>query len=332
MTELQVASPVASLMARGRITDDDVIALRREIFADGIVSPGEAEALFALHGACSEHCDAWRVFFLEALTDYLVHQETPAGHVSQQNADWLVAATSKDGVVRTPLELELLVTVLDKAQSSPSNLSAFALEQVALAVVDGHGPLIGQGAARGVVDRAEVEMLRRILHAFGGEGNVAITRAEAECLFRINDNTIESLNDPSWNDLFVKAVANFVLCSSGYEAPSRTEALRREEFLDEASPGIGGFFARMLSGGLVGILGAYSASDALEAGFADRNLAEEEERLAASAVTGDEVLWLAERIRSDQIVRDNERALLVFIRDSASSIHPDMKLLLDSVA
>ena len=119
-----------------------------------------------------------------------------------------------------------------------------------IAIVDGKGSL-GQGreTATGVVDRAEVDLLRRILHACGGDGNIAITRAEAEALFRINDATCEEMNDAAWNELFVKAIANFVLSASGYEPPSRAEALRREAFFENADADIGGFFARMVSGG-----------------------------------------------------------------------------------
>ena len=61
-------------------------------------------------------------------------------------------------------------------------------EQVAHAVVDGKGPLMLGGAlVPGLVAKAEVDLLRRILYAYGGDGNIAITRAEAEVLFRINE-------------------------------------------------------------------------------------------------------------------------------------------------
>ena len=81
------------------------------------------------------------------------------------------------------------------------------------------------------------------------------------------------MNDAGWNELFVKAIANFVLSASGYEPPSRAEALRREAFFENADADIGGFFARMVSGGASGILDAYDEPDGLEQEFADRNRA-----------------------------------------------------------
>ncbi|TGR90030.1 hypothetical protein EN834_36365, partial [bacterium M00.F.Ca.ET.191.01.1.1] len=95
-------------------------------------------------------------------------------------------------------------------------------------------------------------------------GNIAITRAEADVLFRINESTAVASNDPSWNELFVKAIANFVMCSAGYEAPTRDVALRQENFLDAGEPNIGGFFGRMVSGGLAGIMEAYRSPDDIE--------------------------------------------------------------------
>ena len=101
-------------------------------------------------------------------------------------------------------------------------------------MIDGKGPLmLGGDLVPGLIAKAEVDLLRRILYAYGGDGNIAITRAEAEMLFKINERTAAASNDPSWNDLFVKAIANFVMCSAGYEAPTREEALRRDSFFEQ---------------------------------------------------------------------------------------------------
>ena len=92
----------------------------------------------------------------------------------------------------------------------------------------------------GVVMDSDVEVLRRIIYAFGGDGNISITRHEAEMLFMINDATVGAENAESWQDLFVKTIANCVLTASGYMAPSREQALAREAWLDrrgDLSPG-----------------------------------------------------------------------------------------------
>ena len=66
-----------------------------------------------------------------------------------------------------------------------------------------------------------LELLRRMLYAFGGDGNVAVTRAEAEVLFDINDATADAEPNPAWTDLFVKAIANVVMAASGQQPPNQ---------------------------------------------------------------------------------------------------------------
>ncbi|MEW6633655.1 MAG: hypothetical protein AB1440_22520 [Pseudomonadota bacterium] len=334
MGELIMSAPVAGLTSKNRINADDVTMLRREVFADGVVTRGEAEALFALDQTAREKCQEWAPFFVEAVTDYIVHQEKPEGYISQDNADWLVRAISRDGMVDSRTELELLVHVLEEAKSSPSQLSAYALEQVAHAVIDGKGPLMrGGGLAPGKVTRAEVDLLRRILYAYGGDGNIAITKAEAEILFRINDQTEAADNDPSWNDLFVKAIANYVMCSAGYEPPTREAALRHENFLDEAAPTLGGFFSRMVSGGLAGILEAYQSPGDIEAEWEAKNRAAEALARRAETIDAGEARWLAEHVGDGKRpLRDNERALLTLIKHASPEIHPALRPLLDKVA
>lgn len=333
MGELIMTAPVAGLTSKNRITAEDVTMLRREVFADGVVTRGEAEALFALDATARDKCQEWPIFFVEAVTDYIVHREKPAGYISEENAAWLIRAISRDGMVDSRTELELLIHALEEAKSSPDRLSAYALEQVANAVVDGKGPLMAGGKLEpGRVSCGEVDLLRRVLYAYGGDGNIAITQAEAEVLFRINEATANADNDPSWNELFVKALANFLMCSTGYEAPTRAVALRQENFVERAGPDIGGFFGRMVSGGLAAILEAYRSPGDVEAEWESRNRATEALARRAETIDAGEAKWLVERIGKDRPLNANERALLALIRHASPEIHPALKPLLDKVA
>ncbi|TPN33086.1 hypothetical protein FKO01_12960 [Mesorhizobium sp. B2-3-3] len=333
MGELIMSAPVAGLTSKISIAPEDVVMLRRDVFADGVVTRGEAEALFALDQTARNKCAEWAPFFVEAVTDYIVHQERPEGYISQDNADWLIRTISRDGMVDRGTELELLVHVLEEAKSSPGRLCVYALEQVAHAVIDGKGPLMLGGAlVPGLIAKAEVELLRRILYAHGGDGNIAITRGEAEVLFRINEQTAHANNDPSWNELFVKAIANFVMCSAGYEAPTRDVALRQESFLDQADPEIGGFFSRMVSGGLVGIIEAYRSPDDIEAEWEAKNRAAEAFARRAETIDAGEAKWLVEHIGLNRPLYENERALLTLIKHASPEIHPALKPLLEKVA
>ncbi|MGH6923017.1 MAG: hypothetical protein ACRED5_04530 [Propylenella sp.] len=329
---MYIRDVVADAVASKRVTAGDVTELRRAVYHDGAAEAGEVERLFKIDEAAEERDPSWPEFFVEAVTDYLVEQVEPHGYLSEANADWLIARIGSDGVVKTATELELLVKVMERAKSSPERLVSFALKQVKKAVVNGEGPLARGGELTpGHINRPEVELIRRILYAFGGDGNVAITQSEAEVLFDINDHTAEAENDPSWSDLFVKAVANFMMAASGYSVPTRHEALRREAWLDSPSGGVGDFFSRMAAGGLRGVLDAYRRPGT-EAAWAERNGRTNAAIASAEVVTAEEAEWLSRRIGRDGTLHANEKALLRFIRDEAPSVHPSLQSLIAKAA
>ena len=328
--------------------------MRRVVYKDGEVDPSELDTIFALDEAAERRDPEWVHLIVEATVDFLVHQQEPRGYVDEAKAQWLIERISRDSEVKTDSELEVLVKVLEAAKSSPASLSAFALQQVKNAVVHGSGPVaerrkllvedredaplrmdldpksLGGELTPGTIGAPEVKLLRRILYAFGGKGGVAVTRAEAEVLFDINDAVRGADNDPGWTDLFAKALANTVMAASGYTPPAREVALRREAWLDQESGGVGDFFGRMLSGGLGGILDAYRAPSAN--GWEKRNASLNAEISASEVINADEAEWLAERIRKDGVVCETEIALLKFIAEESPDIHPSLKPLIDKVA
>src|SRR5262249_6725702 len=128
MSELELAGPLACLAKQGCISADDVRRLRMHIFKDGLVSRDEAEQLFALHAENPEQCQEWEAFFIEAIVGHVVHQERPAGYISEDAASWLIRAVSRGAVVGSAIEMELVVAGLEQAKASPVKLSAFALD------------------------------------------------------------------------------------------------------------------------------------------------------------------------------------------------------------
>ena len=345
---------MAQVSATKHLTGEHALDLRRAIYKDDKVDPAELDSLFALDEAAERRDPEWVRPFTEAVVDFLVHQEEPKGYVDEANAKWLTDRIARDNVVKTGSELEALIKVLEAAKSSPESLSAFALQQVRSAVISGEGPIaehrklivedredaplrmsldpnsLGGELTPGRVGVAEVKLLRRVLYAFGGDGGVAVSRAEAEVLFDINDATEGADNDPAWTDLFAKALANTVMATSGYVVPSRDVALRQEEWLETDTGGVGDFFTRMLTGGLSGILTAYRdpSSDA----WKQRNAEMDASIRAAEVVDDGEAEWLVKRIRRDGTVSAAEIALLKFIAQESPKIHPSLKPLIELAA
>jgi hypothetical protein len=324
--------PIAEIKARGSIKDADVLKLRRSYYADGEITPDEAEIIFALNDACPVQDPGWADCFVETITDYIVDQAKPEGYLTTDNADWLIARISKDGRIETKTEMELLVSVLDKARWAPQSLVRFALEQVKNAVIHGAGPLrSGKMLEPGVVTEGDVDLLRRILYSFGGDGNLAITQPEADILFDIDAATADADNHPSWGDLFVKAIANSVMASSGYATPPREEALARDAWLDRRGDlSLDKIVAGMASS-IKGVFAGYEEQSDEEKAIA-RLEQQKIEIVTNEAVTAVEASWLAGRIGRDGMVSPNEKALLMFLKAESPSIHPSLQALVDKAA
>jgi hypothetical protein len=327
------AVSVAEITARGSIKDADVLKLRRGYYDDGRITAEEADVLFALNDACPVQDPAWADCFIEAITDYIVDQARPEGYLTADNADWLIARISKDGRVESKTEMELAVGVLDKARWAPQSLVRFALDQVRDAVIDGSGPLrSGKLLAPGLVTEADVDLLRRILYAFGGDGNIAVTQPEAEILFDIDAATAGADNHPAWGDLFVKAIANCVMAASGYATPSRQEALAQDAWLDRRGDlSLDKVAGMVLAGGLKGLFGFYREQTAEERAIA-RLTQQKIEIVTNEAVTMPEAEWLTRSIGRHELFTPNERALLMFLKAESPSIHPSLQALVDKVA
>ena len=225
--------------------------------------------------------------------------------------------------VRVDSEIELLVHILETAEQTPPALGAFALHAVKAVVLTGGETLRGGRLTPGVIGRPAVELLRRVLYAAGGDGNVAITRAEAEVLFDLNDATRNAVNDPAWTDLFAKALAACVMTVSGYQPVSRDQAVREQAWLTGKPEGVGNFLGRMFGKGW----GAAVSYDPLSE-IAAYNAAEGRALASAEKIDGEEAAWLMKRIGKGGVYDAAEQALIDFLRREAPRIDPALQLLL----
>jgi hypothetical protein len=109
----------AALVAMERLRAvnlETVRNLRREVFADGVVSREEADALFDLERAARPEAEEWGEFFVETIVDYLLWQQRPSGVLNEAQAEWLIAQVDR---TRTLAAFAVLVAVLEEAHRTP---------------------------------------------------------------------------------------------------------------------------------------------------------------------------------------------------------------------
>jgi hypothetical protein len=305
---------LVEMMERGSVKDADVLRLTQAIDRNGGISQAEANCLLALHKDCPVQAPAWKDFLVGVLTEHIVDHAEPEGYITAAKAKWLVSGISRDGRVETRAELDLLVSVIERARWVPASLVAFALAQVREAVIRGDGPLrTGEPATRGAIREREVGLVRALLCAFSDNGRIPITRTEAEILFDINDEIVPSLGCEAWTDLFVKASANLILAASGYSVPDRATALRAGDFSKRGFDGLPASLSASVEASLRPIRTAYG-----EQSQEERSLARLE-RQRIEIVTGEDICngeagWLAVRFLSDSVLSPTEEALVGYFR------------------
>lgn len=295
--------------AKGTITPEEILALRQAGWSDGAIQPDEADAIFAINDHMGEQTVEWTDFFVEAIGEFVINGSEPRGYVGEAKADWLIERIDHDGCLRSMTELELLAKVLDRATNAPDRLKTYALAQIEQAVMTGAGPTRGGGSLEpGCIGETEAHLLRRFLFAQAGDRPAAVSRSEAELLFRLKDAALGKDNAPQWKRLFVQGVGNYLRGFSGYEPLSSQRAAELESFMNDKATSIAGFFARMGRSTMRGDAPKMFGRKGVE-----RDITAEVAQ--ADQVTGDENLWLRGHIDADGQLDEYEQALLDFLAE-----------------
>lgn len=327
-----------AILETGRMTADDVGRLRSALFDDGMVEAQEADVIFRLNDECRDRDESWNQLYVDALTDYFVWGSTPRGYVSDDQARELLHRIVRNNRIDGGTELELLANILHWADYVPAELAEFALSAVRESVLEPDAAAYGRDRRPGIVDAVDVELIKRAIYAPSGLGSITVTRREADVIFDINDATAHEENHPSWNRLFVYAIANHLMFPRPAPVPEPPEeVLRRERWLKERD-GVGGFLKKVGQEAVSVAKGGGVEWDAAMKSLFGGPVRERdpvEEGIAAGAakereaISEDEAHWLIQRIDRDGALHPNEVALLKFIKENSPKVDPSLNPLFD---
>ena len=337
MADLQTLA--RALAASGTVTLQDVRDLRMCVFKDGVVSRAEAEALFSIERARSTHNNAWSELFVEALADYAIRQEQPVGYLSDDTAAWLMCQMKLHRQPSMDADVSLVAKIIEDASEVPSMFSAFALRMTKDAVIYGDGAdEVGRIHKSGAVDEADVALLKRILWGAGSEGRLAISEDEAEALFAIADATTGADNAPGFDDLFAKAIGNYLIGATGRAVPTRQEALSMELAADYKRD-LFSMLGEVVKGGisrpssmLETLRNARSLAEDMELEHGLLNVRRDVEAEFSSVMTPDKVDWLVDHVGKNGVMNGPEKALVRFISREGTFADPELKARLAKVA
>jgi hypothetical protein len=94
------------------------------LYADGKIDKEEAEFLFELNDAVSGKANhsSWETLFIEAISSYLLEDETSPNEIDEEEAKWLLSKIQGDGQL-DKTEIALLENLKKKAKSFPAVLN-----------------------------------------------------------------------------------------------------------------------------------------------------------------------------------------------------------------
>ncbi|GAA5045748.1 hypothetical protein GCM10023208_00540 [Erythrobacter westpacificensis] len=291
------------------ISSEEVMALRREGWGDGRMSREEAEMVFATQHAIDDPSREWSDFFVEAIRNYVLNGTDPRGFASAEEAEWLIAQVEADGAVCSMTELELLTSIIERAQNVPETLKSYVLGVMEREVLEGTGPTRCGGELSDThVSQAECRIMRRVIFGQASDRPAAVSRREAEVMFRIKDAVAGNDNAPEFKRLFVQCVGNYLMGFAHTSGQiSRERMLELEAFVADNKANMGRFMGRM----------AKQAPNAFGVVFGKKEATPDRaEQVAAEAeVTGYEQDWLDAQIARSGEVDEYDQALLEFIAE-----------------
>ena len=199
---------------------------------------------------------------------------------------------------------------MEISSRTPGSLRSYVLRQIEAAVLTGEGPTRDGTLDPKAINECECDLLSRVIFSAGGDRPAAVSKAEAEMLFRTKDATLYEVNAPQWQPLFVQGVANYLLGFGSNEPLSSERAGELDRFMQSEGAGIGGFLGRMLTSrpdfeGFGSLLGSEDEADYLAA--------LNDEAAVAEVFSIDEQAWLHDRLEADEELDDLEKALIAFI-------------------
>ena len=208
---IQFADLARRVAEDGQVTAEELFSLRQLGWGDGKIYREEAEAIFQINDTIQDRSNEWVDFFVEAIGEFVLNGTEPRNMCSDDEARWLIGCIDHDGKIESMAELEALVRIIERAQNVPEFLKSYVLRQIEQEVMTGVGPTrCGGELSAAHISAAECKILRRVIFASGGYGPAAVSRFDAELLFRLKDATLQDENSPLWDELFVDGVANYL--------------------------------------------------------------------------------------------------------------------------
>lgn len=202
MSGVRFSFPACVVAGKGRIDRHDVLILRKYAFAEGVTNYDSARLMLALDDMCAMRCKEWDLYLVESLTAFLIDRTPPYGRIDEIKAAWLIRSLGLDGTVERPVQLELLLHILECASNHSPLLAAFALDQLSIAISDSpSGACHRMRPAQAEITAFDLDYIWRILRQSVQDGRLHLSQLESSVLHTIHNRVRGCDNHSGWNEL-----------------------------------------------------------------------------------------------------------------------------------
>lgn len=201
MDDDRLPFPACVIAGKARIDAEDVCLLRR-CKPYGVTDMTDARTLVLLHWQCPMRCVEWDDYLADQISGFVVEICHPHGRIDDDNARSLIMLIAPHGRIGSRAELDILMRALERAKAAPEALTMLALDQLALDLLEGCGPLRGtdtpNGRAIGIDDLA---FLHRVLSTNLAHGETRLPEAQRQWLLRLDGENAHTRHHPGWYGL-----------------------------------------------------------------------------------------------------------------------------------
>jgi hypothetical protein len=115
---------LADVQADGKVDAGEVVALRTQIFEDGVVDRAEADAMFALNDSVTgaDNDPTYTSLMVDVIANHVLNDSESPGVVDEDEANWLIEKVEADGQV-DGVELAIARSIAAQAKSVPAFLT-----------------------------------------------------------------------------------------------------------------------------------------------------------------------------------------------------------------
>ena len=204
--------------------EDDLHALRRQLYRSLPLRDEQAERIFAAHQEMPAKDERWLEFFLEALTDYFLAQRGDRVDLTGPAEDQLLKLVGGRSPITDLGHRQLILRIFFRSTEVSERYRGLVLDMAHHHLMhDDRRLLADLPRQAGTIDIVDLQLIRRLVFGAGGQYACSVDRATANFLLDLDQPSFTMIDQEAWRHLYVKGMSIHLVGSTSLEDHVRSE-------------------------------------------------------------------------------------------------------------